>query len=276
MTLALLVLLATPAPAWKMLPPLPKVPPAASAGQVTVKGATLFYETWGHGDQVVVLLHGGAGHSHHWAHQIPALARHFTVLAIDARGHGRSTRDDQPMSYVLMATDVAAVLDQLNLTKVSLVGWSDGGAVALEFALAHPQRVHRLVIYGTNINPAGGKPAGRAPTFDAYFALCQRDYAALAPNGDWNALLAALRPMWRSQPNHPLSDLAAIEAPTLVLDGAHDEIVRPEHLEAMARSLPHGTLHFIPDASHFALFQQPAAFNDALVTFLRGQPDAGH
>ena len=74
--------------------------------------------------------------------------------------------------------------------------------------------------------------------------------------------------MWRTQPNFTDAQLASITAPTLLIDGDHDEIVRAEHLEHVAKLIPKAKLVFIPDASHFVMFQQPRAFNDAVLGFL--------
>jgi pimeloyl-ACP methyl ester carboxylesterase len=78
-----------------------------------------------------------------------------------------------------------------------------------------------------------------------------------------------LRPMWHSQPNYTDAQLATIAAPTLVISGEHDEIIRQDHLRHLAAVIPHATLALVPDASHFALFQQPQAFNRTVLEFLR-------
>ena len=95
-------------------------------GQVEHDGALIHYEAHGAGSPVI-LLHGGLGHGGNWGHQVPALlADGHRVILIDSRGHGRSTRDARPYSYELMAADVLAVMDALDLAKAAFVGWSDG------------------------------------------------------------------------------------------------------------------------------------------------------
>jgi len=194
---------------------------------------SLYYAIYGQGEEPVILLHGGAGNADHWANQVPALAERFQVIVVDSRGHGRSTRDGRPLSYALMADDLLELMNALHLERPSLVGWSDGGAVALDFALRHPQRVRRLVAYGTNFDLSGAKRGGGV-TFTAYFARCAADYARLSPTPrDYRGLLEVLRPMWRTQPNFTRQQLAGLQVPTLVLTGDHDEIVRREHLEEL-------------------------------------------
>lgn len=254
--------------------PLPgPMPASGSEGEVKVPGASIHYAAFGEGEPLF-LLHGGAGNSGHWALQVPALARRYRVIAVDARGHGRSTRDDRPLGYHLMAEDLVAVMDALGVGQAAVVGWSDGGIVALDLAVNHPERVKALVAFGANFDLSGFRRNGGATaTFAAYMRRCAEDYRRLSPTpAAFDALLAALRVMWRSQPAFAPQELARIRARTLVLDGEHDEILREDHERALARHIPGARLLFIPGASHFALWQRPDAFNEAVLSFLRGSP----
>ncbi len=243
--------------------PLPgAMPVAVEHGETKVNGVTLSWSVYGAGDPVL-LLHGGAGNGSHWAFQVPSFANDHRVYVIDARGHGHSTRTDAPASYSQLADDVVALMDSWKLERAAIVGWSDGGIVGLDLAIRHPSRVSKLVAYAANANQSGLKKGGGAAV-DAYFARCAKDFP-----GDWKALLTWLRPMWRTQPNFTDAQLASISAPTLVLDGAHDELIREDHQRAIARAIPQARLLLLPEASHFALFQQPAAFNAAVLEFLR-------
>ena len=267
-----LLLAAAPADAWKTTPLPGAMPTPKASGLAEVNGIKLYFASYGDGAPVI-LLHGGAGNGEHWAFQLAALAAKYRVIVVDARGHGRSTRDAKPITYELMADDLLVLMDELKLEQAALVGWSDGGIIALDLALRHPERVSKLVVYGANFNLAGTQRGGSAATFTTYFARCAQDYARLSPTpGDYKGLTAALRPMWRTQPNYLPQQLANLKVPTLILDGAHDEIIRQEHLKEMSKLISGSRLVFIPDASHFALFQQPAAFNQALIDFLAASP----
>src|SRR4030095_5495008 len=101
------------------------------------------------------MLHGGLGHSDVWGNQIPVFAQYFKVICADSRGHGRSTRSDQPYSYDLLASDVVALMVYLKIDKASMVGWSDGGIIGLDIAMNHPERLNRLFAFGANTNVAG-------------------------------------------------------------------------------------------------------------------------
>ena len=128
---------------WQTLPSTP--PPVAGehAGHAKVNGINLYYATIGHGPPVV-LLHGGLANSDYWGHQVTALAPHHTVILVDSRGHGRSTRDARPYGYDLMADDVVALLDTLHIAKADMVGWSDGAILGIDLAIRHPDRVGNL------------------------------------------------------------------------------------------------------------------------------------
>lgn len=265
---ALTLLLLSGAPEAWATTPLPGAPPPPTKRERTqVNGVTLAWATWGKGPPLV-LLHGGAGHGDQWAFQLPALAQHFTVLTVDARGHGRSTRTEQPLSYALMADDLLALLDALKLDRVALLGWSDGGIVALDLALRHPERVSQLVLFGVNFDLTGGQQ-GTSPALTAYFQRCKEDFARLSPTPKgYAALLAALRPMWKTQPTFTTAQLATLQPPTLVLGAPHDELIRVEHVKALAAAVPGAKLEWLDDTSHFAHFQRPDAFNRAVMNFL--------
>ena len=81
------------------------------------------------------------------------------MIVADSRGHGRSTRKDQPYGYDLMASDYLALLDYLKVDKTALVGWSDGGIIGLDIALNHPERLTRLYAQAANVTVDGLDPA---------------------------------------------------------------------------------------------------------------------
>jgi pimeloyl-ACP methyl ester carboxylesterase len=116
---------------------VPVLPVADASGFVENKGSRIWYSVYGDGAPLI-LLHGGLGHSGNWGHQVPALIEGgYRVVLIDSRGHGRSTRDHQPYSYELMASDVLAVMNLLNLEKAALIGWSDGACTAMVLGATH-------------------------------------------------------------------------------------------------------------------------------------------
>src|SRR3984957_4488599 len=133
------------------------LPVANDQGYVEHEGARIWYATYGSGP-AVILLHGGVGHSGNWGYQVPALIRSgYRAVLIDSRGHGRSTRDERPYSYELMASDVLAVMDALHLEKADVVGWSDGACTALILAAVAPGRIASVLFFACNMDPSGVK-----------------------------------------------------------------------------------------------------------------------
>lgn len=256
--------------AWLRLPSPPPLPTAASTGYVAHDGARIWYAAYGSGSPVI-LLHGGLASSRYWGAQVPALVRAgHRVILIDSRGHGRSTRDGRPFTYELMASDVAAVMDALKLRKAAVVGWSDGAIIALVMAMHDPQRLTRVFAFAANMDPSGVKPdVDSNPTFSRFEDEAAGDYARISPTPhDFKAFKAAIVKMWDTEPNYTAADLGRIRTPTAIVDGDHDEAIKPEHTRYLARSIPGARLIILKGVSHFAMLQQPATFDAAVIGFL--------
>src|SRR5262245_40154917 len=109
---------------WRQFPPTPDLPKPDRSGIAAVNGVRIWYAVFGHRSSVI-MVHVWAGSSKNWGLQIPALAQQYEVIVLDSRGYGRSTRNSEPITYHLMASDVLAVMDTLHVPKAALVGWSD-------------------------------------------------------------------------------------------------------------------------------------------------------
>jgi pimeloyl-ACP methyl ester carboxylesterase len=260
-----------PTPRWETLPLPPAMPTANATGFVEVEGAKIFYATYGKGTTPVILLHGGLGSGEQFAFQIPALVEGYKVIAIDSRGQGRSTISPKTkLTYAMMARDVLAVMDKLELPSAAMVGWSDGGAIALDLAVNHPKRVSKLFVFGTNYHVNGSKPrkGPAAKTFNAYAVKCKSDFMKLSKASSYETTVNALLPVWRSPGGFTKDQMRSIKVPTVIADGDHDEIIFLDHIKEMALLVPNAKLVVFEAASHFALWQDPESFNKALVEFL--------
>ncbi len=258
-------------PVWQSVPAPPPAPAAARTGEFEVAGVRLHYALHGQGAPVL-LLHGGMGHGGHWAQQVTALTdAGFQAIVLDSRGHGRSGRDAAPMHYARMADDVIALLDHLDIDRVAVVGWSDGGIIGLDLAVRHPGRLSRLLAFGANYRTDGIRlDLAQDPTGEAYGKLAQRDYLALSPTPEaFDDFMAAMGAMWKSEPDFSDAQLAAIRAPVLVAAGYHEEYIRLEHTLALAQRIPGAELAILPGMSHFGPWQAPALFNAVMIDFLR-------
>ena len=246
-------------------------------GHVEHDGARIWHASYGSGPPVI-LLHGGMGHSGNWGKQVPALLRSgHRVVLIDSRGHGRSTRDARPYRYELMASDVLAVMDALHIPRAALIGWSDGACTALVLARQHPARVAGVFFFACNMDPSGTKEIDFSnPLLGRCIGRHRKDYAALSSTpGGFDAFAEAVGQMQRTEPNYSAGDLAQIRTPVTVVLGEHDEFIRREHAEYLARSIPGAQLVLLPGVSHFAPIQRPGQFNEAVLSFLEEGPLAG-
>jgi pimeloyl-ACP methyl ester carboxylesterase len=245
------------------------LPSASDQGYVKHDGVRIWYATYGSGSPVI-LLHGGLGHGGNWGYQVPALVRSgYRAVLIDSRGHGRSTRDARPYSYELMASDVLAVMDALHLEKTVLVGWSDGACTALVLAAKAPARTAGVFFFACNMDPSGVKPFEPGPILDRCFGRHAKDYGQLsATPDDFKVFVEAVGLMQRTQPNYSAQNLAEIAVPVVIVQGEHDEFIRRDHAEHLARSIPNAELMILNGVSHFAPLQRPDQFNTAVLAFV--------
>ena len=246
--------------------PLPDI---HDQGYIEQDGARIWYAAHGSGPPVI-LLHGGLGNSGNWGYQVPALVEGgYRVIVIDSRGHGRSTRDDRPYTYELMASDVSAVMDTLDIEKAGLVGWSDGACTALILASQSPVRVAGVFFFACNMDPSGTKEIEFTSILQRCISRHMKDYAQLSATPDqFNEFSEAVGLMQRTQPNYSADDLAQIRVPVAIVHSEHDEFIKREHADYLARSIPKAEFIFLPDVSHFSPLQRPEQFNSTMLAFL--------
>ena len=261
---------AEPIARWLRLPEPSALPAPAASGYVAHDGARIYFSTYGAGSPVI-LLHGGLANQIYWGNQVrPLVADHHRVILIDSRGHGRSSRDARPYTYELMASDVVAVMDALKVRRAAVVGWSDGAIIGLVMALKDPERLTRVFAFAANMDPSGVKPdTDTNVTFARFIGEAAKSYAQLSPTPNGYAdFTAAIEKMWDTEPHYTAADLATIHTPTAIVDGDHDEAIKREHTEYLARSIPGAKLIILKDVSHFAMLQDPDQFDAAMIGFL--------
>ncbi|WFP60603.1 alpha/beta hydrolase [Mesorhizobium sp. WSM4904] len=261
--------LATAEERWQTLPEPAAMPKPDESGYAPVNGIQMYYAVLGKGDPVL-LIHGGLGHADIWASQVATLSKTHKVIVADSRGHGRSTRTDEPYGYDLMASDYLALLDFLKIDKTALVGWSDGGIIGIDIALHHPERLTRLFAQAANVTTDGVDPGVMTnKTFAAYVERSGRDYKILSKTPDqYDAFVAQISHMWESQPAWTKEQLGKITTPTAIVAGDHDEAIKREHTEYMASTIPGAKLIILPNASHFAMLQAPDEYSQAALDFI--------
>lgn len=254
---------------WQTLPEPAAMPKPDQSGYAPVNGIQMYYAVFGAGDPVL-LIHGGLGHADIWASQVATLSKTHKVIVADSRGHGRSTRTEQPYGYDLMASDYLALLDYLKIDKTALVGWSDGGIIGIDIALHHPERLTRLFAQAANVTTDGLDPGVMTnKTFAAYIDRSGRDYKKMSKTPDqYDAFVAQMSHMWESEPAWTKEQLAEITTPTAIVAGDHDEAIKREHTEYIASAIPGAKLIILPNASHFAMLQAPDEYSQAVLDFI--------
>ncbi len=260
---------------WKSLPATPAPIPSDRSGHADANGVSIYYAVYGAGPPVI-LLHGGLANADYWGHQVPALAPHHTVIVMDSRGHGRSTRDARPYGYDLLADDVVALMDVLGVTKTDVVGWSDGGTLGLDLAMRYPARVGKIFAFAATAATSGEKYSAIVnPTIVEFVKRSRDEYRRISPTpNDYAGFAVDVIRMWASQPKWTDAQLQAITNPVLVADGDRDEAIKREHTEHIAATIPGAGLLILPNTSHFAFLQDPELFNFAILHFLGDGRDA--
>jgi pimeloyl-ACP methyl ester carboxylesterase len=259
-------------PQWMNLPPTPSLPSSAESGYAKVNGVKIWYAVFGKG-QPVVLLHGGLANANYWGNLVPALSSEYLVIVMDSRGHGRSSRNDEPLGYDLMASDVLALMDFLKIERAALVGWSDGAIIGLDIAIQHPERLTKLFAFAANSDPDGVADISHSQVFNAYMDRAKSEYQGLSPTpNDYGAFMAQVTKMWETQPHFSADDLHGIHTPTWIVDGDHDEAIKRTNTLYMADQIPGSGLLIQPKVSHFSFLQDAAQFNADVLHFLKQTP----
>ncbi|MDQ1613916.1 MAG: hypothetical protein QOG00_3847 [Pyrinomonadaceae bacterium] len=256
-----------------------------------VRGIELAYEVSGAGSPIV-LLHGFPFNRTLWHEQVEMLSDRHRIITVDLRGHGETTATRAPATMEAMAEDVAALLDELHITRVALGGLSMGGYVALAFYRLFPERVSALVLADTRAQ-ADTEEARLAREETATLVLNEGMHTiadAMLPklfapathaerpkivarvremilNTDPQGAASALRGMAVRRDQTEL--LGEINCPTLILVGSLDQITPPTDAERMNRGIRNSRLEVIAGAGHVSNLERPLEFNRALENFLR-------
>ena len=232
-------------------------------------GANIFYSEYFPADPqapTLILLHGNGEDHTYFVKQIPAFSPHFRLVLMDTRGQGQSTGGDGELNFSVFAADLLALMDHLQIAKAHLLGFSDGGNLALTFALAHPERVQSLILNGANLEPGGVKLSTQLPIVLGY-GCCR----LLSPFSHKARQNGALLGLMVNHPHIPPQALAALTMPALVIVGERD-MIRDRHSQLIARSLPNAQFVRIPGGHHFCAAKCPEVFNHAVLSFLQNLP----
>ena len=220
-----------------------------------------FYIEKGTGEPLV-LLHGNGESSDYFKGQIDVFAGQYHVYAVDTRGHGRTPRGGMPFTIRQFADDLLEFLDEHQIEKAHLLGFSDGANIAMVFAIQYPERVDRLILNGANLNATGVKRSVQLLIEIGYrIAKC---FSCKSESAGRNAEMLGLMV---NEPNLSPSELAGIRAKTLVIAGTRD-MIKDAHTRLIAESIPDAKLVFV-NGNHFIANRNPLEFNRAVLDFLQ-------
>ena len=219
---------------------------------ISVNGVNIYYEVAGEGSPVI-LLHGNGGSHKDLSAEIEQLTEAgYRVYAPDSRGQGQSSSAPE-YHYADMADDVFLLIREWNLEKPALYGWSDGGIIGLLTEIRHPGTLSALAISGANVSPDGLE--------DSF----------LQPLRFVSSVAGSLTQMILNEPDISEEELASIRIPVLVTAGSHD-IIKREHTEMIARSIPNAKLMILEGESHGSYIVGSRKMGDLLLSFLKDVP----
>jgi pimeloyl-ACP methyl ester carboxylesterase len=255
-------------------------------------GRKIYYERHGAGHSAVLFCHGAGSNAATWWQQLPVFMQSHTCVTMDVRCFGRSVAPLEEFSLENFVEDVVAILDRERIERITLVGQSLGGMIGLKLALTHPRRLAAFVACDTSL--ALDHPvlldtiAKRQITHHAvsieqrslgqwfldhhpakallYAQINHFNPSAYAMDAaEWGAALGALM-----QPGRliPMSALAAVRCPTLLLVGSEDPIVPVSVMREVAEHLEDSELAVVPQAGHSAYFEKPEEVNRLIIDFI--------
>jgi pimeloyl-ACP methyl ester carboxylesterase len=265
-------------------------PEAAAPAQgqyANVNGINLYYETRGSG-QPLIVLHGGLGSTMMFDAVAPALAETHQVIAVDLQGHGRTEDIDRPMTYEDMADDIAALVTELELGQVDIMGYSLGGGVALQTAIRHPEVVRKLVLVSTPYSRSNWYPevlmGMGMMTADSANQMIETPmyqlYAAVAPNvDDWAQVVGKVGTLL-GQDYDWSAEIEALSIPALLIYGDADSISPARAAEMYALfgggqsdggsvGIPESQLAILPNTIHWSILSRADLIVPLVTSFLQ-------
>lgn len=210
----------------------------------------------------LILLHGNGEDCSYFQGQIDAFSKTYHVYALDTRGHGKTPRGDKPFTIRQFADDLLGFMDEHHIEKSHLLGFSDGGNIAMIFAIRFPGRVDRLILNGANLDPNGVKRTTQIPIEIGY-----RIAGIFAGKSDSARANAEMLGLMVNDPKVKPEDLAKIKAKTLVIAGTND-VIKEKHTRLIASGIPDSVLVLLK-GDHYIASKHPEEFNQAVLQFLR-------
>lgn len=212
--------------------------------------------------QPMILLHGNGESCDYFEHQIAYFSKQYHVIALDTRGHGQSPRGEKPFTIKQFAEDLHDFMDEKSIERAHILGFSDGGNIALTFALKYPERIEKLILNGANLFPSGVKPLYQWPIEIGY--RIARLFSKKSEKAKQNTEMLGLMV---NEPHIEPFELARLTMPVLVIAGTKD-MIKESHARLIYKSLPNAQMNII-EGDHFVANKNAGDFNKVVDLFLR-------
>ena len=234
---------------------------------INLRNHQVYNYEWDHEGEAVVLLHGGLSKTSAWDYlMVPPLEDDFHVFAYDRTGHGFTGDQPGSLHFEFQCQEAIAYLEDVVKEPAHLIGYSDGGIIALMVAIKRPELVKSIVAIGANYHYS-------APLKDFLEARVseedQAEYNLISPDAPHTLLEKTIRmnEIWKTEPDISLSEIASIQCPVLVMAG-DDDVIAHDHTISLYEALPLGQLAIIPGTSHGLVKEKPALLIAVMMQFL--------
>jgi pimeloyl-ACP methyl ester carboxylesterase len=257
--------------------------PFQNGKYVKANGLNIHYEEHGSGEPLI-LIHGGMGIGSLFAPQIAVFSKEFRVLTPDSRGHGKTNNPSGKFSYRLLADDLAAFIDALQLKKPLICGWSDGGQTALELGMHYSELLKCIVVgaawyqfsqtYQSLLKAMGVESPGTVSierinqSMPQLVGLWRSWHSPIHGPAHWEILAAQISTMWWTPLNYTADDFQKIKIPTLIMVGDRDQMVPLEEAVEMYRLVPEAELAIVPQSDHSLPRNRADLFSTIVFDFL--------
>ena len=227
-----------------------------------IRGINMYTEQYGSG-KPLLLIHGNGGSIKDMGSIIPFFSQKYKVIAVDGRAHGKSVDLADSLSFEMMADDYAALLQQMHVDSAYVIGWSDGGIVALVLAMRNSNKVIKLASTGANLWPDSTAliPSLWKDEKKHFDAFKSKIFTDSKEKNDWKIFMLD----WL-QPNISLNALNKIVCPSLIISGDNDAI-NLEHTIKIYRNIPKANLWVLPNSGHATLWEHTDEFNKKVNEF---------
>lgn len=234
-----------------------------AAHYLTTRGFKMYYEIYGKGEPLLI-IHGNGGSINNFLYQIPYFSKQYKVIIADSRSQGKSVDNDDSLSYEMMADDLNALLDSLNVDSCYVIGWSDGGINGLLLAIHHPDKVKKLAVTGANLWPDTTAVNSFAYNWAMNYnkTLSKKEETTKVKNEK------KLFHLLSFEPHITLQQLHTIKCPTLVIGGDHD-IILPQHTMLIAQNISKSYLWILPNSGHSTPIYYKDQFNQVVDDFFK-------